>query len=560
MDWTIRNATDQDANLLADLIRRSFQDVAERFALTPANCPRHPSNCTADWAKAATEKGIRFYVLEVDGKPYGCVALDHFEPDACKLKRLAVLPEFRGRGYGRALVDHAMEQARTLGVSRVQLGLIAANKRLVEWYARIGFVVERPAVTFEGLPFKRPPIGEIAMSEMERVQSWFDSGVLVRPSADTLNFVDLVHALAHLTGAGNAAPRAGAQKLCGMIGAADHYVFVLVDALGMAQLRTLPPQAFLPKHLVTQLQAVFLSTTGAALTTLATGEWPCSHAVPGWWVHLERFGISAVTLPFQERLTGRPLSELGISAETVFPIPSIWASAEYESLTVLPANIVDSTYSRYASGDTPRVGYTELPQALATIRKVIQDARRPTSIYLYLPHLDEISHRKGTEDEQTRRLIAALDEVLAGLAAGLGGKARIVISADHGQTDVPDARRTVLPEDDPLSVHLQFQPCGEASVPIFHVREGHDEQFAAQFAARFGGHFALLTPEEVERMRLLGPGELTPVTKRRLGTFMGIAPQPAKLYVRPCDRCNPQNIGVHGGLSAAEMDIPLILV
>ncbi len=97
-------------------------------------------------------------------------------------------------------------------------------------------------------------------------------------------------------------------------------------------------------------------------------------------------------------------------------------------------------------------------------------------------------------------------------------------------------------------------------MPIFHVREGHREQFAAQFAARFGGHFALLAPEEIECMRLLGPGELTPVTKRRLGTFLGIAPQPAKLYVHPCDRCSPENIGVHGGLSSAEMDVPLILV
>jgi len=398
------------------------------------------------------------------------------------------------------------------------------------------------------------------MSEMERVQSWFDSGLLVRPSADTLNFVDLVHALAHLTGAGNAPPGPGARKLCEMIGPADHYVFVLVDALGMAQLRTLPPEAFLPKHLVAQLQAVFLSTTAAALTTLATGKWPCFHGVPGWWVYLEELGISAITLPFQERLTRRGLSELGVSAETLFPVPSIWTNAKYECLTVLPSNIADSTYSRYASGDTPRVGYTELPEAFATVREAIKDARNPTSVYLYLPHLDQVSHRNGTEDVETRRLIATLNEALAGLTARLGGKARIIISADHGQADVPDERRVILPEDDPLAVHLQSQPCGEPSVPIFHVREGHTEQFAAEFAARFGECFALLTAEEVERMRLLGPDELSAVTRRRLGTFVGIAPSPGKIYVQPCDGCRPENIGVHGGLTSAEMDVPLILV
>ncbi|MBW2090764.1 MAG: hypothetical protein JRI34_01390, partial [Deltaproteobacteria bacterium] len=77
---------------------------------------------------------------------------------------------------------------------------------------------------------------------------------------------------------------------------------------------------------------------------------------------------------------------------------------------------------------------------------------------------------------------------------------------------------------------------------------------------RFGDHFALLSPEEAERLELLGPGDLSPVTRRRLGTFIGIASNPSLFYIRTSQKKGPEIIGHHGGLSSEEMYVPLILV
>ena len=150
----IRKATTEDLTLLAELIRQSFHDVAERFGLTFENCPTHPSNCTVDWVTAAMDKGVLFYVLENCGTPCGCVALEQAKPGACYLERLAVLPEFRGRGFGKALVLHALEEAKALGIDRVEIGIITEHTELKDWYVRLHFVIEREAVTFEHLPFK----------------------------------------------------------------------------------------------------------------------------------------------------------------------------------------------------------------------------------------------------------------------------------------------------------------------------------------------------------------------------------------------------------------------
>ena len=44
-----REASQHDVSILCKLIRNSFKDVAEKFALTETNCPKHPSNCTNKW-------------------------------------------------------------------------------------------------------------------------------------------------------------------------------------------------------------------------------------------------------------------------------------------------------------------------------------------------------------------------------------------------------------------------------------------------------------------------------------------------------------------------------
>jgi len=159
-----------------------------------------------------------------------------------------------------------------------------------------------------------------AMSEIDRVMNAFRTGRWVRPTAEAPNFVDLVQALACQAGRKGGRCDAGIDDLRRLIGPAKHVVFVLVDGLGMAQVETLTPDTFLRTHTAKRLQAVFLSTTATALVTLATVQWPCAHGVPGWWTRLGPRDLTAVTLPFRDRATQRPLEYVGVRAEEVFPV------------------------------------------------------------------------------------------------------------------------------------------------------------------------------------------------------------------------------------------------
>jgi N-acetylglutamate synthase-like GNAT family acetyltransferase len=153
IDAKIRTCTQEDIGVLVETIRRSFQDVAERFGLTLENSPRHPSNCTEDWIQKDMERGVTYFIIENQNFVAGCVALELANSEVCYLERLGVIPNQRQRGFGKALVTHVLSKGKLLGAHRVNIGIIAQHTELKNWYKRIGFV-EGESKEFPHLPFR----------------------------------------------------------------------------------------------------------------------------------------------------------------------------------------------------------------------------------------------------------------------------------------------------------------------------------------------------------------------------------------------------------------------
>ena len=153
MEHRIRMGRKEDIDVLVEILRDSFQEVADRFGLNEQNSPTHPSNCRTEWLMREMNRGVVFYVLEAQDQPVGCVALEKINDEVCYLERLAVLPREQKKGFGEALVKHALSQARLLKAYRVQIGIIADDQALQNWYDKLGFEeVERknfPNLIFE---------------------------------------------------------------------------------------------------------------------------------------------------------------------------------------------------------------------------------------------------------------------------------------------------------------------------------------------------------------------------------------------------------------------------
>ena len=98
----IRETSKADISILFDILRNSFAGVAKRFNLTVENCPKNLAFCTEQRIEDDFNRGLKYYILENDGQACGCIALEKAGPDACYLERLAVLPERRKKGFGKA--------------------------------------------------------------------------------------------------------------------------------------------------------------------------------------------------------------------------------------------------------------------------------------------------------------------------------------------------------------------------------------------------------------------------------------------------------------------------
>ena len=79
-----------------------------------------------------------FFVALLDGKVVGSIMVG-YEGHRGWMNYLAVLPEHQRRGYGRKLVEKAIDELKRLGCMKVNLQVRRSNVSVVEFYKHLGF-------------------------------------------------------------------------------------------------------------------------------------------------------------------------------------------------------------------------------------------------------------------------------------------------------------------------------------------------------------------------------------------------------------------------------------
>jgi ribosomal protein S18 acetylase RimI-like enzyme len=78
-----------------------------------------------------------FSVIQLSGVDVGIIAVVK-EPDCVKLNQIFILPEYQGKGIGKACVKGVVDDAAADGLS-VQLRVLKVNNRGIAFFRKLGF-------------------------------------------------------------------------------------------------------------------------------------------------------------------------------------------------------------------------------------------------------------------------------------------------------------------------------------------------------------------------------------------------------------------------------------
>ncbi|MEX6634336.1 GNAT family N-acetyltransferase [Hyphococcus lacteus] len=128
----IRKATNDDG----PNIRALIFTILDEYDMEPA--PKTTDRDLSD-IEGYYADGI-FDVLETtDGVIIGTVALELLGNGVCELRKMYLKSNFRGRGYGRKLLNHAIARAKELGFKRIELQTARVLEEAVGLYQKHGF-------------------------------------------------------------------------------------------------------------------------------------------------------------------------------------------------------------------------------------------------------------------------------------------------------------------------------------------------------------------------------------------------------------------------------------
>jgi hypothetical protein len=365
-----------------------------------------------------------------------------------------------------------------------------------------------------------------------------------RPGYGTASLADLMPSVSAVLGVPGAVDVLGlAAELDGI----DRIAVLMVDGLGTYQIPVAADYAPILRELAGRtLTSGFPSTTPASLATIGTGAPPGAHGILGFTLR---------------RPDGGVLNHIKWDAD---PDPARWQPVRTSFAAAAAAGVRVTQVTRpefegtgltvAANRGATFVGAAD-PQALSA--RMLAALDRPGLVYGYHPDLDHQGHAAGVDSPPWQQAAAEVGRLITRLVDGLPPGAALLVTADHGQLNVPEHGRFDIAADPALAAGV-VTVTGEPRVRYLHVADGARDDVLAAWRATLGPAAWVLTREEVVAQGWYGP--VAAAHLDRIGDVVVICQQRAVVLSSGSE---PPAVGrlvaYHGSVTAAEMTVPLLI-
>jgi predicted AlkP superfamily pyrophosphatase or phosphodiesterase len=361
-------------------------------------------------------------------------------------------------------------------------------------------------------------------------------------------------------------------------------VLIFLDAFGwrfFGQFAERYPllKTFLQQGAVSKLTSQFPSATAAHVTCINTGLNVAQSGVFEWYYYEPL--VDAIISPLRFSYAGdsqqNTLKASGISPEAFYPSRTLHQTLHnfgVQSHIFQPAANAHSSYSSTIfKGTKSRTPFRNLEQALDQLtERVLAKEESPAFYLLYYDTIDTTSHMFGPGSQELadelEYFFQTLEQRFYQKLRQLTGDTLLIITADHGQIEVaPDTTiylNRKLPE---LTRYLRTNQAGAPLVPagssrdmFLYVKEELLDEAIELLQRTLAGRAEVHATSDLIRQNLFGSPKPSHAFLARIGNVTILPYEHETVWWFEQGRFAMHFQGHHGGLTPAEMEIPLLLL
>lgn len=392
-----------------------------------------------------------------------------------------------------------------------------------------------------------------------------EPGPFVAPRYGVRSLADLLGSVYSAIGAGSAG-RAGAAAgaarvdgaggsdpvgLSAMLPGVRRVVVLLADGLGAHLLPLAAPVAptLAAATALPPLTCGFPSTTPTSLVSFGVGAPPGRHGVVGF----------TVRLPGTDRLFTHIHWDTDVDPRAWQPLDSCFdrgRAAGIPGWVVGPRSFADSGLTDAAYRGADYLGARGTEQIVAEVSTALAAAEAGV-VHVYRPEIDHAGHLSGPGSAPWLAAVAAVDELVARIAAVLPADAALLVTADHGMVRADDADRIDLDAVPALLAGTRVI-AGEGRARYVHAEPGAAADVLAAWRELLAGRVEVVSRHEAIAAGWYGP--TTPAAADRIGDVVAACRGRTVLVRTRAEPVESAFLGYHGSLTEVEMMVPLLLL
>ena len=344
----------------------------------------------------------------------------------------------------------------------------------------------------------------------------------------------------------------------------DRIVLFVIDALGYHNLLSVLEDyefSFFSRERIGVLTSVFPSTTSAALTSIFTAMPPAGHGILGYLLNMPEYGglVNMIELtPYTQdrdnlaRLGFDPLKYL--EKKTVF---ESLKEAGVRSYHVTSKSFVNTGLTRMHTRGGIARGAHGIGDTFEELKSILGNDDPGNFTIVYWGLIDTYGHRYGPNSlAYSIETIALMRSIEEFFEKHVGRETALFITADHGQIQTPWEREVWWSKFDRPFKRMYSMPGGEQRMSYIYTTEAKETK--ALLEDLYGSSIEILTTDEAVDMNLFG-GKLSDDFRKRLGELITISRDDYSFCFKYTGQEHSLK-GRHGGLSALEMNVPLVFM